>query len=226
MIRIQDLSKSFGNKAVLRGIQLELQRGKAYGVVGENGSGKTTLFRCIAGLEGFEGVITSDFRHIKDHIGFLPTNPVFMSRITGWEYLKLMCVARGIREDHFEEQNIFELPLGQYAETYSTGMKKKLALLGILLQQNELFILDEPFNGVDIHSNIIIAELIKRLKAKDKTILISSHIFSTLSDNCDEICLLKDGAFVKRVLPEEFRQLDEEMREFVVGNKINNLLIR
>lgn len=225
MIRIQDLSKSFGKKEVLRGIQLELEPGKAYGIVGENGAGKTTLFRCIAGLEGFDGAVTSDFRHIKEHIGFLPTNPVFMSNITGWEYLKLMCIARGIREDRFEDRNIFDLPLGQYAGTYSTGMKKKLALLGILLQQNDLFILDEPFNGVDIHSNIIIAEVIKRLKAKNKTILISSHIFSTLSDNCDEICLLKDGTFVKRVLPDAFRQLDEEMKEFVVGGKINNLII-
>ena len=223
MVNIKNLSKSYANKKVLNNLNLRLNNGEVSGMVGENGAGKTTLFRCIAGMENYEGQIDSDVKNLKEQVGFLPTNPIFLSRITGWEYLKLLCVARKIKTENFEEQNIFDLPLSQYAETYSTGMKKKLALMGILLQKNKIYILDEPFNGVDIHSNMIISEIIKKLKARQKTILISSHIFSTLSDCCDNIHLLKDGEISKVVTKEGFNTLDQEMQSFVVGDKIDRL---
>jgi ABC-2 type transport system ATP-binding protein len=101
-----------------------------------------------------------------------------------------------------------------------------LALLAILLQDNQYFILDEPFNGVDIHSNIIIVELIRKLKTLGKTVVISSHIFSTLSDTCDEIFLLKEGKIIKKVSCEDFNALELEMKEFTVGNKIEKLELR
>lgn len=225
MISIRNLSKNYGAKPILQAINLELERGKVYGIVGQNGAGKTTLFKCIAGLEDYDGDIQAAQEPIKDYLGFLPTNPVFMSHITAWEYLKLLCLARGIEQDDFESQNIFELPLDEYAENYSTGMKKKLALWGTILQQNDLFILDEPYNGVDIHSNMMITEIIKRLKASGKTILIASHIFSTLSDTCDLIYLLKDGQIAKRVEAADFDTLDEEMKTMVIGNSLEGLRI-
>ena len=184
------------------------------------------MFRCIAGFENFNGEIISDYKILKNHIGFLPTYPFFLSHITGWEYLKLLGIARNIKEDNFEEKNIFELPLNQYTETYSTGMLKKLALLGILLQQNDIFILDEPFNGVDIHSNILIMEVIAKLKSLHKIILISSHIFSTLSKCSDEIRLLKNGIFTKTVKKDKFIQLENEMKEFILGNRIEKLNLK
>jgi len=223
MITIENLSKSYGNKQVLHDINLHLEKGRVYGIVGENGAGKTTLFRCIAGLENYTGVINSDFDNLKDHLGFLQTSPFFLPKMTGGEYLQLLCNARDIKTQDFEAKNIFELPLNQYAETYSTGMKKKLAITGILLQNNDFFILDEPFNGVDIQSNMIITEIIHRLKSLNKTLVISSHIFSTLNDTCDEIHLLKGGSFVKTVLKDEFQQLDQEMRSFALGNKLEKL---
>ena len=197
MIAIKDLSKSYGSNQILKKINLDLHKGNVYGFVGKNGAGKTTLFRCLAGLENYNGKIISDYKILKNHLGFLQTNPFFMSKITGWEYLKLLSVARDIKTDNFKKQNIFDLPLNQYTDTYSTGMIKKLAFIGILLQENDIFILDEPFNGVDIHSNILISEIIAKLKSLNKIVLISSHIFSTLSDCSDEIRLLKNGYFSK-----------------------------
>lgn len=223
MVSIKNLHKAYRTKKVLHGVELELVKGKVCGIVGENGAGKTTLFKCIAGLIDFEGTITSDWKPLKNHLGFLPTQPQFLSRITGWEYLKLVSIARGIHKDKFEERNIFDLPLQQYATSYSTGMQKKLALLGILLQKNEVFILDEPFNGVDIQSNMLIVDIIQQLKTLNKVVVISSHIFSTLSDTCDEIHLLRDGNFVKSVQKEGFQELDQEMKEVIVGNKIQRL---
>ena len=179
--------------------------------MGENGSGKTILFKCIAGLERHQGKVECDLTPLKNHLGFLPTNPYFLPKVTGLEYLRLHTNARRIKGVDLKARNIFQLPLGKYATTYSTGMKKKLALTAILLQANELFILDEPFNGVDIQSNLMITEIINRLKQLGKTILISSHIFSTLTETCDEIHLLRDGQLVKRAEPSEFQLLEQEM---------------
>jgi ABC-2 type transport system ATP-binding protein len=226
MIKIEGLSKSFGSNAVLHNINLVFEKGKVYGIVGENGSGKTTLFKCITGLEKYTGKISSDFDQLKNHIGFLQTEPYYFSKITGREYIQLLCNARNKQTGNINERNIFELPLNQYASTYSTGMKKKLAITAILMQENDCYIFDEPFNGVDIHSNMIITDIIKKLKGLQKTILISSHIFATLNETCDEIHLLKNGVFLKKVLKYDFSLLEQEMRDFTVGDKIDKLELK
>lgn len=223
MITIRNLSKQFGSKEVLKNININFDKGKVYGIVGENGAGKTTLFRCIAGLENYEGEIISDLNPLKNHLGLLLTEPFFFSKITGTEYIRLICNARNKNITDIASRNIFALPLSEYAAVYSTGMKKKLAITAILLQGNEYFIFDEPFNGVDIQSNIIIAEIIHKLKALDKTVIISSHIFSTLSETCDEIHLLSNGAFIKSVERNEFSILEAEMKQVIIGKKIENL---
>ena len=226
MITIDNLSVSFGNKEALKDINIHFSRGKVVGIVGENGSGKTTLFKCIAGLQEYKGVIKGEYTPLKNHIGFLQTEPYFFSKITGREYIQLLCNARDIKMDEIDNRNIFDLPLNQYAATYSTGMKKKLALMAILIQENKVLILDEPFNGVDIHSNIIITEIIHRLKLLNKTILISSHIFSTLNSTCDEIHLLRNGTFIKKVLKEEFALLEQELINFTIGDRIEKLHLK
>jgi ABC-2 type transport system ATP-binding protein len=223
MLILENLSKSFGSNKVLKNINITFEKGKVYGIVGENGSGKTTLFNCISELENFEGIIKDDYEKRKNTLGFLQTEPYFFSKITGKEYLQLLCNARNVEIENLEDKNIFDLPLNQYASTYSTGMKKKLALTAILIQKNNLFILDEPFNGVDIQSNIIITEIIHRLKELNKTVIISSHIFSTLNETCDAIFVLKNGEISEKVLKEDFKKLELEMKIFSIGNKIDKL---
>lgn len=226
MIRIQNLTKSFGSKNVLNGINLSFEPGKVYGIVGENGAGKTTLFNTIAGLESFEGEIQSELSPVKNHLGFLQTTPFFFSKITGKEYLQLHCNARNISNMDFKEVNVFDLPLNDYAINYSTGMKKKLALTAILIQQSEIYILDEPYNGVDIHSNLIITSIIQKLKDLGKTIIISSHIFSTLKDTCDEIHVLKEGAIEGTYNQSQFEDLEQEMIQFTLGNIVDRLNLK
>ena len=226
MIKINELSKSYGNYEVLKNITMEFSKGNVYGLVGENGSGKTTLFRCIAGLESFKGEITSELTPLKNHLGLLLTDPFFFSKITGKEYIRLLCNARRKPILDIDQKNIFDLPLNKYASTYSTGMKKKLAITAILLQGNEYFILDEPFNGVDIQSNIILTEIILKLKELNKIVLISSHIFSTLSNTCDKIHLLRKGVLIKSVLKNEYNSLEQEMKECFIGNRITNLELK
>jgi len=223
MIKMNDLSKVFGDKEVLKNVSMEFSKGNVYGIVGENGAGKTTLFRCIAGLESYSGEIISDVTPLKNHLGLLLTDPFFFSMITGREYIRLLCNARGKTNLDIDSKNIFDLPLNHYASTYSTGMKKKLAITAILLQENEYFILDEPFNGVDIQSNIILTEIILKLKELNKIVIISSHIFSTLSETCDEIHLLRKGEQIKSVQKSGFKNLEQEMKEMTIGNRIDKL---
>ena len=223
MIEIHIKNKYYGKKKVLENIDLSFSSGNIYGIVGRNGAGKTTLFRCIAGLETCDGSVNAPFENLKNHLGYLETDPAIMSFITGREHLQLMCNARDITTDDFEEQNVFDLPLDQYANTYSTGMKKKLALMSILLQKNDIVILDEPFNGVDIQSNILITEIIEELKRLGKAILISSHIFSSLNTICDKIILLDGGTVKKVATKEEYNDLESELKATIVGEKIKKI---
>ena len=223
MIVVRNLYKKYGTKEVLKIINIQFEKGKAYGIIGENGAGKTTLFRCMADLEAYNGEIISNPNPIKNHLGLLLTEPFFFQKITGKEYIQLLCNARNTKFSEIDDRNIFDLPLDQYASTYSTGMKKKLALTAILLQNNDYFILDEPFNGVDIQSNMIITEIIHKLKSLNKVVILSSHIFSTLSDTCDEIHLLSNGGFIKSIQKADFSALEKEMKQMTIENKIEKL---
>ncbi len=212
MLIIKNLSKVYGRHLVLDDISLSINEGEVHGVVGENGAGKTTLFKCISGLENFEGVVDYQSGVLRNKTGFLPTAPFFFSNMSGYEYLRLLCNARSIAIKNLNEFNLFELPLSQYAETYSTGMQKKLAITGLLLQKNEVFILDEPFNGVDISSNMVINDILLKLKSLNKIIIMSSHIFSSLEDSCDFLHYLKNGK-IKTSLPKgSFGQIENEMK--------------
>lgn len=208
MLKISALSKSYGKKQVLSEVNLELADGEICGIVGKNGAGKTTLFRCIAGLESPDSMkLNASPEPFKNNLGFLPASPPMLKRITGREYLTLMCMARGVPLPNWEACNIFDLPLHHFAYQYSTGMRKKLAFLGLLLQKNYFFILDEPFSGVDIYSNDLIVKILLALKQQGKSILLSSHIYSTLQDTCDFICFLKNGRFEEKIPKDHFKSV-------------------
>ena len=223
MITLENLYKSFGSHLILNDISFSLFKGSVTGIVGVNGSGKTTLFRCIAGFEKYSGTITSEKNPLKNHLGFLPTDPFFIQKITGREYLILHGNAREIKMTDIDTKNIFELPLDQYASTYSTGMKKKLAMTAILIQNNDYYIFDEPFNGIDLYGSLMIAEIIRKLKETGKTIFISSHIFSTLVDTCDEIMLLENGRISEKASKPEFHLLEQKMTDITLHDKIEKL---
>lgn len=223
MIIIKDLKKTYDKNIVIDHFSHTFEQGKVYGIVGENGAGKTTLFRCIAGLESCEGEVKAELSPLKNHLGYLSTEPFFFEKMTGREYLQFLCNAREIKVSELDEKNFFELPLDQFASTYSTGMKKKLALTGTLLQNNTYFIFDEPFNGLDIQSNMMLTEVIHLLKAKQKIVIISSHIFSTLADTCDEIIHLKKGHPAQVIPPTHYHTLESELREAVLSEKLRTI---
>ncbi|TYP97803.1 ABC-2 type transport system ATP-binding protein [Sphingobacterium allocomposti] len=224
MITVTNLSKSYGKKEVLKDVSFILEPSKVYGIVGSNGAGKTTLFRCIAGLESYNGHIHADRTPLKNYLGLLPADPYFPSKLTGEEYIYLLADARGIQVTDLEERNIFQLPLREYASEYSTGMKKKLALTAILLQRNRYFILDEPYNGIDFESALILTSIISKLRSLGKTVLISSHIFSTLKECCDQILVLENGQTGKMIAQDAFDELEDKMKKSAIGKDIDKLI--
>jgi ABC-2 type transport system ATP-binding protein len=221
MIELKDIRKSFGKLEVLSGISMKIPKGSIVGLVGANGAGKTTLFRSIAGIEQCEGEVLVEKECLP--IGLLLSNPEYLSKMTAQEYLIFMCKARKVEEFDCNKSNIFDLPLSSYASTFSTGMKKKLALTALLMQKNQFFILDEPFSGVDFESNLMINHILKKIKAAGKTILISSHILSSLTEICDQIHFLKAGKIDRSVSKNNFEKINQNLDFIDIESKLSQL---
>lgn len=193
MISIDGLHISYdGEQNVINGLNLELQTGMIHGIVGLNGSGKTTLLNSLFGfVRPNSGNITFRGETLtKKSIAYLKTENYFYPNITGNEYLSLF-INPGFNTTEWNE--LFHLPLDHLIEEYSTGMRKKLALLGILKTNRPILILDEPFNGLDIESSRMVRSVLLKLKANGKTIIVTSHILETLTNMCNQIHLLEDG---------------------------------
>ena len=212
MIKIQNLSFSFSDHKVLNDISIDFPENQVYGIVGLNGAGKTTFFNVLStNLKTKTGQITFNGNKIthKD-IAYLETVNYFYSRITGNEYLKIF--AQTNPDFNLKSlQEFLKLPLDDLIETYSTGMKKKLALLGVLKQDKQIFLLDEPFNGLDLETNKIVELIIVALKEKGKTVFVSSHIIDPLLTVCHQILHLENGNFIKTYEKDNFHSIEDEL---------------
>lgn len=221
MLLINDLHFQIGKKEILKGVQASFEKGKIYGILGKNGAGKTTLFRTLFGFyKAQRGQINYEGQILrKQHLSFLETDNFLYPYMRGREYLQL------IKDDAVLIQKwnaVFDLPLQQLTQEYSTGMKKKLALIGVLLQDRDILLLDEPFNGVDLESNEKIMSILQKLKS-EKTILVSSHILSTLSEISDHIFVLEDGFFVQKIDRSDFKAFEQNLKQEIKQN-IDDLL--
>jgi ABC-2 type transport system ATP-binding protein len=212
MISVENLTVSFNNHPVLKNISIDFEPNIIHGIVGLNGAGKTTFFNVLARmLTPDSGTLTQNDIPItiQDSV-YLETSNFFFSRITGSEYLKIF---KQTNADFnlAALQEYFKLPLNELIENYSTGMKKKLALFAVLKQDKPAFILDEPFNGLDLETNKILEIIILSLKRKQKTVFVSSHIIDPLLTTCDKIHLLQDGVFVKTYKKDGFLKIEEDL---------------
>ena len=212
MINVKNLSLSFNHHQVLKNITIDFEEGLVHGIVGLNGTGKTTFFNVLAKmLQPGSGDLKQNgiALGIKD-TAYLETVNFFFSRITGNEYLKIFTQTNP-RFNLASLQGYFKLPLDELIENYSTGMKKKLALLAVLKQDKPFYILDEPFNGLDLETNKILEIIILSLKQKQKTVFVSSHIIEPLLTTCDKIHLLENGCFAKTYEKNGFLKIEEDL---------------
>ena len=210
MISINNLSISFDQKLVLNELNAQFNQPQIIGIAGLNGAGKSTLFNVLSGLiKTDKNVIMQHQSQLDfDTIAYLETNNFFYSNITGKEYLQIFKNSNAnFQLDVFQKH--FKLPLDDLIETYSTGMKKKLALLGVLKQDKQIYLFDEPFNGLDLESNKILEWVITALFNKGKTVFISSHILDPLLAICQQICYLEEGKFTQTFHQNEFHKVEE-----------------
>lgn len=212
MINIKELTVRFDDNTVLNNISIGFQLPGIFGIVGLNGSGKTTFFNALSNIvKPASGEICFENRNLNQHdSGYLETVNFFYSGITGNEYLKIFKQTNS--NFNLSALQVFtKLPLDELIETYSTGMKKKLALLGILKQDKPVYLFDEPFNGLDMETNKILELIILVLKEKGKTVFVSSHILDPLLIICDAIYFLENGKFTKSYYKPDFNRINDEL---------------
>lgn len=211
MITIENLTVSYvSGQNVIDSLNLVLSENTINGIVGLNGAGKTTLLNSIYGLKSIDSgkILHNDGKINKQEMSFLVTENYFYSNITGREYLGLF---KNTIYDDDKWNQLFLLPLDVIIDDYSSGMKKKLALMGILKQDKPVMILDEPFNGLDIETCRIIRQILLKLKDQNKTIIITSHIIETLTNLCDFIHYLENGKIRYSKDKSDFKEFEREI---------------
>ena len=224
MLSIYNLSVSYGDHQVLKGASLEVRPGDIHGVLGMNGAGKTTFFEAIYGrVNRLAGDCTLEGLPVqRSDIAYLETESFFYPMLTGKEHLRLCAVSNpGFDIDGWNK--LFQLPLSQLSDTYSSGMKQKLALMGALATGRKVLILDEPFNGMDLESSEVLYQVLNHLRSQGRYILLSSHIMETLTNTCDAISYLQGGLFVRTYAKEAYPDMQLQIRKSLQG-KIGNLL--
>lgn len=221
ILEIESLVKTFSGKRVLDNMNLTVQNGIIFGLIGPNGAGKSTTINCISNLldydsgkiKIFDEELDESKIHIRKRLGFFfeNTENLFV-QLTGEEQLRFVGEVYGldktIIENRIQELLAF-FDLGNHSqiliEKYSKGMKKKLGIASILLYNPDFIILDEPFDGLDTFTVIKVKKLIKLLREKGKTILITSHILSYIEDMADEIAIINKGKIIYQSATKDIR---------------------
>ncbi len=211
MLDIKIANKSFGSKIILENINVQILENGIYGIVGKNGQGKTTFFNCILGLTSYEGKIefNSD-KLVLNQIAWCPTDPDLYDELTAREFYDFYRELTNIKKT--ENKFLFEVPNNQLLKSFSTGMKKKTYLNAIFQKDYQIFILDEPFNGLDLESNYVLMNFLKE-KSKDAIIFISSHILEILYANCQSIFIVKDKK-IENIDKLNFNKIESKLFEF------------
>ena len=212
MITVKIPSFKYADTLILQNIDTVFESGKTHGIVGLNGAGKTTFFGLLAGLIKAEHVaILNDGRVMsRKDIAFLDTDLFFYPKITAREFLS---VFNGSRPNYDEKRlaDLFRVPLDGFMEEFSTGMKKKLLLMSQIKQDKNIYILDEPFNGLDLETNKILEVIISVLNQRGKTVFISSHILSPLLAVCSQVHYIQHQTIVRTFEQNEFHLIEQEL---------------
>ena len=198
VIEIKELKKSYGNNAVLKGINLVVHKGEIFALLGANGAGKTTTLECVEGLRTYDsGNIT-----VNGKIGIQLQSSTLQAHIKPMEAIKLFAKWNKTVPDSemLKSLGIPELSQKKYADL-STGQKRRLHLALALIGNPDIIFLDEPTAGLDVEGRVSLHEQIRTLKSQGKTIILASHDMAEVEDLCDRIAVLRDGtiAFVGTV---------------------------
>lgn len=211
MLKIEHLTKNYGNKKAVDDLCLEIKPGEIYGFIGHNGAGKTTTLKSCCGILPFDsgeirinGIsIAENPLECKRNLAYIPDNPDLYEFLTGIRYLNFIAdvyrISKKEREDKIKElSDLFEMTadLSQPISAYSHGMKQKLAIISALIHAPKLMIMDEPFVGLDPKAAHIVKQLMRQLCDNGGAIFFSTHVLEVAEKLCDKIAIIKGGKLI------------------------------
>jgi ABC-2 type transport system ATP-binding protein len=202
-IEVKNVSKQFAGQPVLEGVSLTVERGTTVGLVGANGSGESVLFKTVCGIikpdKGsvfIDGVELGDKTDFPANVGVFINSPGFIGLYSGYKNLKFLANIRGIISDDQIRATMRKVGLDPENKTkvdnYSLGMKQKLGLAQAIMEEQEILVLDEPFNSLDFQTYNDMKEIIQMLQAEGKTILLTSHNYEDIEQLCEIIYIIDD----------------------------------
>ncbi len=212
-VSIKDLHKSYGEKKVLLGVNLDVYEGELFGFIGRNGIGKSTTIDCMIGAKKFDSGsieicgydISQEPIEAKTMFGYVASEPTCYEVMTGYDYLEFIASIYGVGEVNFEKNykylvnrlalnpNELKLPIGNY----SHGMKQKLCLVASLLHNPDVWVLDEPTVGLDIMAVEELKKMMKEYATHGKTVFVTSHNIELVAKICDRVAIINNGVVVE-----------------------------
>ncbi len=197
-------------RVALRDVRFSVRKGSSFGFLGPNGAGKTTTIKILVGLiSASSGSVrlfgsTPSHRRARTRLGYLPENPSLPDRLTGTEFLRLMCALSGVSPSRRDDEvrralSLVDLEHAQnvLVRKYSKGMVQRLGIAQALLNDPELVILDEPMSGLDPVGRRAIKDLVSALRRRGRTVLFSTHIISDVEEICDDVAIIVGGEIVR-----------------------------
>ncbi|MCR5161001.1 MAG: ABC transporter ATP-binding protein [Lachnospiraceae bacterium] len=227
MLRIEHLTKTYGEKKAVDDLSLHIQPGEIFGFIGHNGAGKSTTIKSAVGILKFEeGTITICGKNIRDNpveckknLAYIPDNPDLYEFMSGIKYLNFIADIYAIPTAERQERirkyaDLFELTkdLGQPVSAFSHGMKQKLAVISAWLHDPKLIVMDEPFVGLDPKASHLLKEMMREHCDKGGAIFFSTHVLEVAEKLCDKVAIIKQGRLVKEGTMEEVKG-DESLEE-------------
>ena len=212
MIEIKNVTKKYGSNVALKDVSFTVNDGEIFAFIGHNGAGKTTLIKAIVGIHKFdEGNILINGKSIKDkpveckkEMAFVPDNPELYEQMKAIDFINFVCdiyeVPQDVREKNINKYaKMFEIEdkLNDTIESFSHGMKQKIALISALAHEPQILVMDEPFVGLDPKAVFDVKEVMNEMIKEGKTIFFSTHILDVAEKLCSRVAIIKKGELVK-----------------------------
>lgn len=227
MLKIEHLTKTYGDKKAVDDLSLHIAPGEIHGFIGHNGAGKTTTLKAVAGILRFdEGEITIDGTSIKNDplackkkLAYIPDNPDLYEFMTGIKYLNFICdifdVSAEKRQPRIHKYaELFELTndLSQPIASYSHGMKQKLAIISAWVHEPRLILMDEPFVGLDPKASHLLKGMMREMCENGGAIFFSTHVLEVAEKLCDRVAIIQSGKLIRSGTMDEVKG-DDSLEE-------------
>ena len=227
MLRIENLTKTYGEKRAVDNLSLHIAPGEIYGFIGHNGAGKTTTLKAVVGILQFDkGEVFIKGESIrknplacKQKIAYIPDNPDLYEFMTGIKFLNFIADIFGVAEEKRQERirkyaDLFEMTenLAQPIASYSHGMKQKLAIISAWIQEPKLIIMDEPFVGLDPKAAHILKQMMREICDEGGAIFFSTHVLEVAEKLCDKVAIIRNGQLIQSGTMQEVKG-DDSLEE-------------